>query len=328
MDYRNELELIFYKLDGLAFQGFFNQLMSFGVPGFCPVRQKVDGGNDGFVQSSGTYYQVYAPEAVTSATVSTASSKIIDDFEKLAKHWHYIIKLRKYIFVYNDKYKGADKKIIERVSKIESEQNIPTEILTAAHLEGIFYELTPVQQEVLLAKHSISRKNSLTITPAIERAAELVSKNLSIEKWKSIDDQIPFLALYEEDIETLNLIRSSLFSMDFETNDSDPINNLVKSTTRLSNAFHAKNTMARDGERKWDNSWKRIYPHPQASYFDKAYEDWKLEVFQAAEELCANLNKFAKWIRTNHIEDYLNYQNYTITRLVNTTTDEFVEYIP
>lgn len=83
--YATELELIFYKSDGLSFQYFFNDLMRMKVPGFCPVRQQKDGGNDGFVAATGTYYQVYSPQRIHDLTIKAAALKLIDDFDKLAK---------------------------------------------------------------------------------------------------------------------------------------------------------------------------------------------------------------------------------------------------
>jgi hypothetical protein len=99
------------------------------------VRQKLDGGNDGFVPATGAYYQVYAPESVTSYNINTALSKLIDDFEKLVNKWHYLIKIQKDIFVINDNFKGADKKIIERVYKPGIDHNIKTQVLTALYLK-------------------------------------------------------------------------------------------------------------------------------------------------------------------------------------------------
>eukprot|EP01093_Parvamoeba_rugata_P017364 TRINITY_DN6968_c0_g1_i1.p1 TRINITY_DN6968_c0_g1~~TRINITY_DN6968_c0_g1_i1.p1 ORF type:complete len:119 (-),score=12.63 TRINITY_DN6968_c0_g1_i1:24-380(-) len=108
MGYNNELELIFYKLDGLKFQDFFNDLMSFSEPEFKAVKQIRDGGNDGFIESKGHLYQVFSPEGINSESISKGASKIINDFEKVLKNWSKTIKLERYIFVYNDKLKGAD----------------------------------------------------------------------------------------------------------------------------------------------------------------------------------------------------------------------------
>lgn len=324
MNYDTELELIFHKLDGLFFQDFFNELMVYDTQGFCPVRQKLDGGNDGFVPTTGTYYQVYAPESVTSATINTALSKLIDDFEKLVDKWHYLIKIQEYIFVINDKFKGADKKIIERVHKLGIDHNINAKVLTALNLKNTFYNLSFDKQERLIAKYSISKANR----SAIRVAADLISSKLPIDLWKSIDEEIPFFALDETYLNLLSEIRSTLFSIKFSSADSNIIDNLIKCIISFVNLFYADNTTEKNGERAWDNSWKKIFPHPKAKEFDAALIKWHKDIFLASEELCAALNAFARLVRQHELPDFLDHRNYTITRLIDSIKNEFIEYQP
>lgn len=324
MNYDTELELIFHKLDGLFFQDFFNELMVYDTQGFCPVRQKLDGGNDGFVPTTGTYYQVYAPESVTSATINTALSKLIDDFEKLVDKWHYLIKIQEYIFVINDKLKGADKKIIERVHKLGIDRNINAKVLTALNLKNTFYNLSFDKQERLIAKYSISKANR----SAIRVAADLISSKLPIDLWKSIDEEIPFFALDETYLNLLSEIRSTLFSIKFSSADSNIIDNLIKCIISFVNLFYADNTTEKNGERAWDNSWKKIFPHPKAKEFDAALIKWHKDIFLASEELCAALNAFARLVRQHELPDFLDHRNYTITRLIDSIKNEFIEYQP
>lgn len=324
MNYDTELELIFYKLDGLFFQDFFNELMIYDTQGFCPVRQKLDGGNDGFVPATGTYYQVYAPESVTSATINTALSKLIDDFEKLADKWHYLIKIQEYIFVLNDKLKGVDKKIIERVYKLGIDHKIKTQVLTALNLKNTFYNLSIEKQGRLIAKYSISRASR----SAVKVAADLISSKLPIDLWKSIDEEIPFFALDETYLSLLSEIRSTLFSINFSNADNHITGNLIKSITTFVNLFYTDNTTEKNGERVWDNSWKKIFPHPKAKEFDAALIKWHEDIFLATEELCAALNAFASLVRQHELPDFLDHRSYTITRLVDTVKNEFIEYQP
>lgn len=324
MSYDTELELIFHKLDGLSFQGFFNELMVYDTNGFCPVRQKLDGGNDGFVPATGTFYQVYAPESINTSTINTASSKLIEDFEKLASKWHYTIKIQEYIFVINDKFKGADKKLIERVYGLGIEHNIKTQVLTALNLQSIFYNLPLEKQGRLIARHSSGRPSK----SAIKVAAEVVSSKLPIDLWKSIDEQIPFFAVDEAYLNLLSEIRSTLFSIHFSEPEKDITDNLIKSINTLVNHFYADNTTEKNGERTWDNSWKRIYPHPKAREFDAALINWEKDIFFAAEQLCAALNAFTNHVRQYHLPDFLNHRNYTITRLTDTIKNEYNEYQP
>lgn len=325
MKYDTELELIFYKLDGLSFQYFFNELMVFYTQGFCPVRQKLDGGNDGFVPATGAYYQVYAPESVNSAAINTALSKLIEDFEKLVQHWHYGIEIKKYIFVLNDKFKGADKKLIERVQKLGVDRGIEAQVQVALHLKDVFYSLPAGTQGRLISKYSIGRAGS----SAIKVVADIISSELPVSVWKSIDDEIPFYSLDETYLNLLSGIRSKLFSMSLSGVDDHVVSSLVKSLSSLVNLFYADNTTERSGERVWDNSWKgEAFPHPKAREFDAALTKWQEEIFSAAEVLCAALNAFATHVRETEAPDFLDYRFYTITRMTSAERNEYIEYQP
>lgn len=325
MMYNTELELIFHKYDGLSFQSFFNQLMALGVPGFCPVRQRNDGGNDGFVEKTGTFYQVFAPESVTSSTISAASSKMIDDFDKLAKNWHYLIELKEYIFVINDKFKGSDSNLIRRITQLGNDRGLNTKILTAFDLVQIFHSnLTDIQKKILISRHSIGSVSD----PALKVAAKIISNRLPIEKWKHIDEQLSFSSISESDLNVLSEISSALFSMDFTANESNIINELISSINSLVSLFYSINTTERYGEREWDNSWKRIHNNPKANYYVEEQEKWKSQILDHTIELCKNLNIFSKFVRQNQIPDFLEYKNYTVVRRKRGTLNEYVEVQP
>lgn len=324
MDYDTELELIFHRLDGLSFQRFFNELMTYGVHGFCPVRQKMDGGNDGFVKETGTFYQVYAPESVNSTSTNIAISKLVDDFDKLAENWHYITKLEEYIFVINEKFKGADKRLIERVIKLETDRKIKTKIFTATHLQNIFYTLPLEKQGRLISKHSISRANK----SAIKIAADIISMRLPIDRWKEIDEQVPFFALKVLDLDLLSNIRSSLFAINFSEDEMDVSKELIERINSFVNLFYSKISTEKNGERTWDNSWKNIWPNPNARFHDEELRKWQESIFDASYKLCATLNKFANHVRQNHFPDFLDHSNYTIIRLTDVLTDEYTEFQP
>ena len=325
MMYSTELELIFHKYDGLSFQSFFNELMALAVPGFCPVRQRNDGGNDGFAKKTGTFYQVFAPESVTSSTINAASSKMIDDFDKLAKNWHYLIELKEYIFVFNDKFKGSDSNLIRRITQLGNDRGLNTKILTAFDLVEIFHSnLTDIQKKILISRHSIGSASD----PALKVAAKIISNKLPIEKWKQIDEQLSFSSIYESDLRVLSEIRSALFSMDFTANESNITNELTSSINSLVNLFYSTNTTESYGERKWDNSWKRIHNNPKANYYVEEQEKWESQILDHTLELCKNLNIFSKFVRQNQIPDFLEYKNYTVVRRKGDTLNEYVEIQP
>lgn len=325
MMYSKELEFIFLKLDGLEFQYFFNALMSFGIPNFCPVRQRNDGGNDGFVQSTGTFYQVYAPESITRSTIKDATSKMIEDFDKLAKNWHYLIKLQEYVFVFNDKFKGVDESIIKRIEQLKKDRTLHVTILTANNLIDIFHsELSLTQQKILIDRYSIA----ITSDSAISLAAKEISNRLPISKWKALDEKLSFFSFDDSELKVLSEISSSLFSMIFSEIEQKIVDELIDKINGLVNLFYSSHTTERNGERVWDNSWKRIPNNPRASFYDEELKKWESNVQESSIELCKNLNVFAKYVREHKIPDFLGYKNHTITRRINGSLNEFIEFIP
>lgn len=319
-----ELELIFHKSDGLSFQSFFNELMRMAVPGFCPVRQQRDGGNDGFVGATGTFYQVYSPQRITDATLKAASLKLVNDFDKLAANWHYLIKLKKYVFVLNDKYQSADAEIIRRVAKLGQDRNVDAELLTSGGLEDLFYKLEDGQQRRLINKYSIGRTHS----SAIKIAAQAVSENLPIEKWTEMDEQISYGALDVINLKAITTLVSKLFSMNFPDDESVVVKNLVARLNELVNVFHDEGTFEQNGERCWDGTWKRIYPHPMAGVFNQQLEAWQKKVSDSCYNACAALNEFATYIRKRHLPAFLDYCSYSMSRREAGSIDVYNQFIP
>lgn len=323
--YQNELELIFHKLNGLEFQSFFDELMTKAVVGYYPVRQRHDGGNDGFIQDHGIFFQVFSPETITKSTITQGSSKLVSDFQKLLENWHYVIPIKKYIFVMNDKLQALDKDLIIRITEVEKAHNIKTEIYGSHRLINIFNDdLTDSQKLHIIQKYTYGP----SIKTAIISASEILSKNLAIKKWELIDEKLSFNSMEEHDVELLSEIMETLFSMQFTNNDSTIINELINAIKLLINTFNSDLTRSFNGAREWDNSWKRIYPNPNAIYYDKEFKKWCKDVDNCTFKLCHTLNKFSGYIRANHKADYLAYQNYTILRRKEDSLNEYVRIIP
>lgn len=323
--YTTELELIFYKSDGLSFQYFFNDLMRMAVPGFCPVRQQKDGGNDGFVGETGTFYQVYSPQRINDLTIKNAALKMIEDFDKLAKNWHYLIALKKYVFVINDKLQGVDADVIRRIKKIEQERNIAAELITSGGLEDLFHKLDPTSQERLIIRHANGRASS----SALKVAAKFLSVELSIATWNRIDEQVSYECMSVVDLEAVSRLTSKLFSMSFSEDESSLIDDLIDGLNSLVNIFNDAGTMERNGERVWDNTWKSLYfPHPDAAIINRNFERWQEGVRDCCIKACKALNAFASHVRSRQIPDYLEYQSYTITRRSSHSLNEHITIIP
>lgn len=133
---------------GQAFEDFFVSVMTKADSEFQPVKAYGNIGdrkNDGFVNTTGTYFQVFAPEDITKdKTISDAVKKLENDFKGLYENWDDICKIRKFYFVINDKYEGLPAPIIQKVSELNSlpaYSDIEISTFTAKELEKVFEEL-------------------------------------------------------------------------------------------------------------------------------------------------------------------------------------------
>lgn len=105
--------------------------------------------NDGFVKSTGTYYQVFAPEDIgNSKTIYDAVNKLENDFRGLVNNWDDVCKIRKFFFVINDKYAGIAPPILEKVielNKLDEFSEIEIDIFSSKNLEVVFDTLDDSQ---------------------------------------------------------------------------------------------------------------------------------------------------------------------------------------
>lgn len=110
-----------YRSDGSGFQTLFVRVMQASSPTFRPVKpygNQGDRKNDGFDDSTGAYYQVYAPESLENKIVE-AVNKCQTDFDGLKAYWTPICPLQEFYFALNDKYKGVYPPIEKTLSEIE-----------------------------------------------------------------------------------------------------------------------------------------------------------------------------------------------------------------
>ena len=96
---------------GQQFEDFFISLMRIYNENFKAVKaygRLGDRKNDGFDKTTGTFYQVFAPEDLTKVgTINDGVKKLKEDFEVLYEKWNDICPIKKYYFVTNDKYDGV-----------------------------------------------------------------------------------------------------------------------------------------------------------------------------------------------------------------------------
>lgn len=107
--------------------------------------------NDGFVQTSGTYYQVFSPEDITkNQTIKECISKLKEDFTGLYKNWNGLCKIKNFFFVINDRYKGISPPIIEAIMNLDNDPNytdVKISIFSAKDLEEVFDSLDETKKQ-------------------------------------------------------------------------------------------------------------------------------------------------------------------------------------
>lgn len=156
MDLREKFKIAVLQANSSQFEGFFSRIKSYVHTDFAQVRPHGnigDQGNDGWLPSSGTYYQVYAPEELWSNTAS-AQKKIKDDFKKLKAYWQAITPIRRFYFVVNDKFAGVSPHIWKTLSEIQSDESLEaTGVYNTASLE---HELFSLQHDQICSVLGVS----------------------------------------------------------------------------------------------------------------------------------------------------------------------------
>lgn len=134
-----------YKANGNSYEELFSLVMQLHNPNFRQVKPQGSLGdkkNDGFDPETGTYYQVYAPEKLSS-TEKTAIKKVIEDFEGLKAYWPSIgYPVKSFYFVVNDKFSGVGPSVYDTIKKLDTDNpDINVDLFLASDLERIFSSL-------------------------------------------------------------------------------------------------------------------------------------------------------------------------------------------
>lgn len=133
---------------GQKFEDLFVEIMTKSNIEFQAVKAYGNIGdkkNDGFIRSTGTYYQVFAPENIEKKrAVYNAEKKLETDLRGLVKNWDDVCKIKKFFFVINDKYTGIPQPIIAKIielNKLEEFSDIDIDVFSAKDLEKVFDSL-------------------------------------------------------------------------------------------------------------------------------------------------------------------------------------------
>ena len=139
-------KILQYK--GQAFEDFLIQIMEKYNSNFKPIKAYGNIGdkkNDGFDPTTGTYYQIFAPEDILKdRTINEAVKKLKEDFEGLYEKWDNLCSIKKYYFAVNDRYNGVPAPVVEMAIQLGREakyKGIEINIFMAKDLEKIFSQL-------------------------------------------------------------------------------------------------------------------------------------------------------------------------------------------
>jgi hypothetical protein len=112
-----------YKYKAQSYEDLFTFVMRHRFPDFRPVRPVGSVGdrkNDGFISTSGTYFQVFAPEDLERVDKKGAQ-KVRGDFIGLRTHWNDVNRIREYRFVVNDRYQGLGPETTQAIEQLKIE---------------------------------------------------------------------------------------------------------------------------------------------------------------------------------------------------------------
>jgi hypothetical protein len=131
-----------YEANGKAYEDLFVRVMEASHKDFRKIKPHGSDGdrkNDGYIPSSGSYFQVFAPEDL-SQTVSKAVAKLKEDFQGLKIYWDTIHKIRSWYFAHNDKYSGTYPGIEKALNEIMTAHSLEAcESFRSKHLEDLLF---------------------------------------------------------------------------------------------------------------------------------------------------------------------------------------------
>ncbi len=275
---------------GTEFQTFFENIMGKAFSDFQKIRpygNMGDGGNDGYRESSGVYYQVYAPNDPKTKDAE-AAKKFQEDFQKLKNNWDNISKIKEYNFVLNDKYQGSIQLLEEVKTRLQGDYpHIDFKLFLAKKLEIIFFRLN--QEDIIDLGFNIDQ--SLSISNAYDYLDNICTEldrensNFAYKILKIINDSV--LSLNDE-----------ILSLEYEILECRCLQKLEKNDEAIS---------------KYENLIKR-YPEDQRAYLYLAeifLNDDDInrngDLLDEAEKIDAHfwLLKLEQLLRKNHLKEII-----------------------
>lgn len=197
-----QFKIRIYQKSFTEFQSFFEEVMEqkYGSK-FKKIRPNWplgDGGNDGYIPSTGTYFQSYAPKNPTDKD-KEAAKKFEADFINLKNSWDKISTIKCYNFVFNDKYTNSSIQLEETRSRLENENpEISFNIFLCKDLEEIF--LTLASDQFIALGFDVDSRKSINNIREILKIVETELDTWNIEYASKLLENIrPLLAQHQTD---------------------------------------------------------------------------------------------------------------------------------
>ncbi len=269
-------KLKIYASNGNEFEKLFTSIMNYSYDDFQQIKPWGNIGdrkNDGYIKSSATYFQVYAPEEISSSYPDVIK-KIVTDYNGLKKYWSPI---NEFYFVLNEKYLGvnADCELsINQLIKNESLSN--GGFFTPKDMERLLLELDEdkITQVIgFLPEISLDFINYSILNEVISQIVKLpVSTNLERIEIPDWDKKIVFNGLSETSKIQLNCGAQLLGSLNqYLSNDPFLAETLQQQLNGLYSEIKKENinieaTLEYPGDKIFIELIKRCLPKDQQQY--------------------------------------------------------------
>ena len=217
------------KRNGQSFEDLFVSIMRAYDNDFIAVKTYGNLGdrkNDGFNKSTGTYYQVYAPESITSDnTIQKAVNKLDVDFKGLLEHWDRICRVNEFNFVINDKFSEIPLPLVQKIVELNNDYpSIKIEIFDTEKLWGIFCSLNASSIKTIIPSipDSILYDNNEFMTEKIAIHAHEIGNSVIDSSIKQIEIWDDYLRILFPGI-LIEPERDDLLTLDEILNDKNNI---------------------------------------------------------------------------------------------------------